>query len=210
MEGSQPLATESFSLSWLVNSNPKIEPLEDSNEAMDGDTVSRRLHHQTQSFDFNVCVGDQSSNPLVHADKLFSNGLIMPVFIKPSNSTTETAAVSISNASSPMHSSPPSRDPSPRVWTHRFFLKKWRRYSGKILQKYFKLLMPSCRNRSGSRRNTRVDDLDTREREVKSLSSTPEQSPARSTPDYNPRGNWGDTDRSVYEAILYCKRSNGL
>ncbi|GAB4861664.1 hypothetical protein Ancab_036916 [Ancistrocladus abbreviatus] len=195
MEASQSLATESFSFSWLVNSNPKIEIPEDSNDlVMDDHTVLKRSCYETQSFHFNVCVPEQSNDPPVCAEKLFANELIMPVSINSSENTTETVGS-------------PFGDRSPSVWSHRFLLKKWQKSSKKILQKYFRFLVPLCPNRTELRRNARVDDLDSRASEVMSLSSTPAESPRSSTTYYNSRGNLSDTESSVHEAILYCKRS---
>ncbi|GMH00466.1 hypothetical protein Nepgr_002305 [Nepenthes gracilis] len=204
MEISHPLATESFSHSWLVDSSHhrSIEPL-------DGPNRASNHSEETLNFNFNFCVSE-SPDSLVHADKIFSNGQIMPVFVV--NPSRKTEPFNTFNSPSILYSSvPQSRNCSSSSTPHSLFPRKWWKFSKKILQKCFGLLMLApCHSSTGSRRSTRVDDLDRRSREVKSLSNTPQASPRRSSSStsFYPGGNWSDSENSIYEAILYCKRSS--
>ncbi|KAH9677494.1 putative membrane-associated kinase regulator 6 [Citrus sinensis] len=90
---SQPLSIESFSYSWLVNLKPSLESLDSSLRAsldacdeasfieMDPRLPpSKRFIRNSQDFKFDFPVS-QSPLALVHADELFSNGYVMPLFV---------------------------------------------------------------------------------------------------------------------------------
>ncbi|KAL5859621.1 hypothetical protein ACOSQ4_000917 [Xanthoceras sorbifolium] len=96
METSQSLATESFSYSWLSNVKPSFDSLDESlrasldsyHEAISTDLdykiiKSQRFWAEAQNFNFDIPVS-QSPAALLHADELFSDGLIKPVYVDPS------------------------------------------------------------------------------------------------------------------------------
>ncbi|KAJ6764871.1 KINASE REGULATOR-LIKE PROTEIN putative-RELATED [Salix koriyanagi] len=95
MEASQPISIESFSYSWLVNLKPSLESLDNSFRAsLDASDEasfiemdprmppSKRFFINSQDFKFDFPIS-QSPLTLVHADELFSNGYVMPLFIDP-------------------------------------------------------------------------------------------------------------------------------
>uniref|UniRef100_A0A803M328 Uncharacterized protein n=1 Tax=Chenopodium quinoa TaxID=63459 RepID=A0A803M328_CHEQI len=66
MDTSQPLATESFSYSWLATESELHK------------TISNNISETSHNFDFDISISKTCPSSLVHADKLFSNGLILP------------------------------------------------------------------------------------------------------------------------------------
>ncbi|TXG62958.1 hypothetical protein EZV62_009952 [Acer yangbiense] len=100
METSQSLAVESFSYSWLSNVKPSFDSLDESPRAsldslheatsadLDYKTVkSQRLQGESQDFNFDIPISP-SPAPFLHADELFSDGLIKPVYVDPSKIET--------------------------------------------------------------------------------------------------------------------------
>ncbi|KAK9045169.1 hypothetical protein V6N11_059058 [Hibiscus sabdariffa] len=95
MEASEPLSIESFSYSWLVNLKPCLDGVDDSLRAsldacdeasfieMDPTMPpSKRFFRHSQDFMFDFPIS-QAPLPLVHADELFSDGYVMPLFVNP-------------------------------------------------------------------------------------------------------------------------------
>ncbi|GAB2224128.1 hypothetical protein Droror1_Dr00004875 [Drosera rotundifolia] len=191
------LATESFSYSWLANPNPSstIASLVNNHD------------HPDHNFIFDVCL----SESIVHADKIISNGVIIPLFVDPSK---EKERLMNTSDFFPRYSSSSScrvlASSSTRSW--KIIPRKWRGSSKDIVIKWLRFFRLNW-SPSGSRRCMRVDDLERRSREVitsRSTISSPEVSPARSsTTSYCSRGTSNDPESSVYEAILYCKKSIG-
>lgn len=207
MENSNPLATESFSYSWLVDKNPHS---------------SDKSTEKDQSFDFDVPF---TSLSLVHADEIFSDGHIMPIYVDRS---------SLKTASS-VPQSPVSQHQYVSNKKRRFLLGKWRKSSKRILRKCFGLVKPFYQTIGCSRKSNRVDDLQRKVCEVRSWSNSVETSPRRSAVDdcnnygfkkvkswssssqASPRispartsNAWCVDESSIHEAILYCKRSIGM
>ncbi|XP_006491204.1 probable membrane-associated kinase regulator 6 isoform X2 [Citrus sinensis] len=96
METSSPLAIESFSYSWLSNVETLLdgidEPLRTSLDSS-SEAISKEL---AENFNFDIPTS-QSSAALLHADELFSDGLIKPEFVDPSKildaSTSDLTAI---------------------------------------------------------------------------------------------------------------------
>ncbi|XP_041001912.1 probable membrane-associated kinase regulator 6 [Juglans microcarpa x Juglans regia] len=227
METSQPdLATESFSFSWLSNEELPDHlddhlgciPFRASNfdSTSHDETTSkcsfskenskRYSELETQNFDFNVPISQSSSSSdLVHADELFSNGIIKPVFKNPQRIRYYSSSI-VSNGNNPLipfsSASSSSRTLVPTVQVNCHFLRRWKRTlaTGRILRECFGYLCrPLCRRvLRGSRKCTRVDDIDRRSLEVKSWSSSPQASPEQ---------RFADMESSIHEAVLHCKRS---
>ncbi|KAL3536760.1 hypothetical protein ACH5RR_000126 [Cinchona calisaya] len=237
MENSQPLATDSFSYSWLINRKPSfdglLESLRPSLDCIPSETIPI-VHHLNykifkddhQDFDFNVTPGSKSSIGLVDADEIFLDGLIKPVFpnrdwtkIQASTSSVPTTPISLAVTSGPIS------------------VRKWTKPSNKVLQKCFSLLMPFCSGFECSRKSIRVDDLDRKVLEVRSRKNSQEAPPDcrteahsafevckglksqdtkswRNSPQASPlrspphyTDDWCDIESSIHEAILHCKRS---
>ncbi|KAL8471874.1 hypothetical protein ACS0TY_029198 [Phlomoides rotata] len=179
----ETLATESFSYSWLVEKKLPHSSYENPN----------------QSFDFDVSF---TSSSLVHADEIFSDGHIMPIYVDRSSLKTANSA-----PQSPVSFGQQIVGNKKRY----FLLEKCRR----ILRKYFGFV--KLYQKMGCwRKSNRVDDLERKVcenglkyglKKAKSMkgcstqASSPRVSPARSS------NAWCVDESSIHEAILYCKRS---
>ncbi|XP_052194358.1 probable membrane-associated kinase regulator 6 [Diospyros lotus] len=195
METSQAIAIESFSCSWLTNKRFSFdslsEPLRTSLD-VPGEDISQESDHkiarskkfleEAQNFNFDTSF-PKAPATLVHADEIFSNGLILPKFGDLGNKGASDAS-SLAPSSSLR-----TVCPSDRIRT--YFLKRWRKSSRRILKKYLGFFRPFCREVGCSRRGIRVDDIDGREVwEEESLSSS---TPQRGKGNYV--GNWCDIKR---------------
>ncbi|KAJ6677227.1 MEMBRANE-ASSOCIATED KINASE REGULATOR 6-RELATED [Salix viminalis] len=191
METSQSLSIESFSYSWLVNLKPSLESLDSSlrtsidapDEAffieMDPRMPpSKRFFGNSQDFKFDFPIS-QSPRALVHADELFSNGYVMPLFFDPLR--IEAYDVSDSTPALP-NLFPRTKNPWP-------FFRRIR----------------------GHRSSSRAESIDSKVQAMKNWVCSAETSPrisvANSSDDCWRRS--CDSDSSIYEAVLHCKRSNG-
>ncbi|KAJ6294979.1 hypothetical protein OIU76_022961 [Salix suchowensis] len=222
METSQSLSIESFSYSWLVNLKPSLESLDSSLRAsidapdeaffieMDPRMPpSKRFFGNSQDFKFDFPIS-QSPLTLVHADELFSNGYVMPLFFDPLR--IEAYEVSDSTPALPTSSHVPktlvSACNKPRRCSS---LKRCRRVSKRMIQKYLDFLRPFFRRIRGHRSSSRAESIDSKVQAMKSWVCSAETSPrisvANSADDCWRRS--CDSDSSIYEAVLHCKRSNG-
>ena len=212
-----PLAVESFSYSWLINVKSSLDglgsPLRTSLDISDEATSkgkdynvlkSQRLMDEAQNFNFDVPTS-QSSVALIHADEVFSNGFIVPMFINPSKK--EALDTSHSLSSVPV-SSLPSRPGIPAVGIHCSFFRKWQKSSKSALYKCFGFFRPLRGKIGGSRKSIRVDDIDRRLWEAKSWRGSPQPSLKQSAS--SSVGDWCHMESSIHEAVLYCKRSIGI
>lgn len=179
MEASQPLATDSFSYSWL--------PLRESTSS----SISSTPQAEYQNFNFDTSI-THSPSFLAHADELFSDGLIKPVFLDPSTKTKK-----------------PNCPSSPRtVEIHHGILSRWKTSTCKtlrILSRYVNQLRKKVRC---SRKSNKVDDIGKKEWEAKRWSSFQQESPKPIS--VYPIGALHDHENSIYEAVLHCKRSIGM
>ncbi|XP_004231196.2 probable membrane-associated kinase regulator 6 [Solanum lycopersicum] len=190
MENSQPpLATESFSYSWLLNRKPSIDGLtesprpsysdddhdnDDEEEDMKFIAYSKRFLEEAQNFNFDVHPVSES----VHADEIFSHGHIMPRYLDKSKIESFREALNNFNIISSVPSSS-SFHPTPRVSDSTTstqaddFLKKWRRFSRRVLVKWFGFIRPISKRISSSRKSTaKVDDLQRKVSEIQSCKAT--------------------------------------
>lgn len=235
METSQPLSIESFSYSWLVNLKPSLESLDNSlRTSLDASDEassyiemdprmppSKRFFRSSQDFKFDFPAVSQSSPlTLVHADELISNGYLMPLFVEP----LKIEALEASN-STPNLSTTSSHSPKPLVPANDSdcsSLRRCRRLSRRILHKYLNFLRPLYRRIRGgdhdhkaSSSSSKAGHGDKRVQVVKSNSSkvySSETSPRISVA-YSADECWRkscDSDSSIYEAVLHCKRSIGM
>ncbi|KAA8539988.1 hypothetical protein F0562_026680 [Nyssa sinensis] len=219
METSQPLSIESFSYSWLVNLKPSFEsfddPLRASLDASDEASfiemdpklpASKRFFRVSQDFNFDLPIS-QSPLTLVHADELISNGFLMPLFAKPLKAEAYDAADSIPTTPVSLHAQINLHSASKFRCSS---LRRCRRLSRRLLQKYMDFLRPLCQKLRGQRSDSRAESINTRIREVKNWIYSPSASP-RTSVAYS-ADNWRrscDSESSIHEAVLHCKRSIG-
>ncbi|EEF49024.1 probable membrane-associated kinase regulator 6 [Ricinus communis] len=217
METSQPLSIESFSYSWLVNLKPSLESLDSSLRAsLDASDEasfiemdprmppSKRFFRNSQDFKFDFPTS-QSPLTVVHADELFSNGYVMPIFVDPLK--IESYEVSDSASALPASSHAPKVVVSGRK-TRCSSLRRCRTLSKQMFQKYFDFLRPLYRRIRGHRSSTRAEKMDTKVQVMKrwmySAEASPRISVAYSVDDWRRSC---DSESSIYEAVLHCKKS---
>lgn len=225
MENSQTLSIESFSYSWLINLKPSLDSLDNSLrtslDAYDEASFiemdprmppSKRFIIDGQEFNFDFPVS-QSPLSLVHADELFSNGLISPLFLNPLKMGTYDASDTIPNSPTSFSSSPlVSKTIVSASKSRCCSLKRCRRLSRRVIQKYLDFLRPLYqRFRSDRRSGSRAEAVGSRTQiGKKNLVGSPESSPRMSVAYY--ADDWRkscDSESSIYEAVLHCKRSIG-
>lgn len=221
METSQTLSIESFSYSWLANLKPSLESpghsfrasLDIYDEALFIEidpnlSSSNRFIRVSQEFNFPI---SQAPATLVHADEMISNGLLMPFFVKQFKAADAYDHGSDSTKTLPCPSfSPEKLSSGNRIRCSS--LRKCRKLTKKIFQKYVDFLRPLCQRVRGRRSGCRVGTFTSRmhgERnwEYCSASTSPRVSVAYSA------DNWRmscDSESSIHEAVLHCKRTVGM
>ncbi|CAI9768870.1 unnamed protein product [Fraxinus pennsylvanica] len=189
MENSNPLATESFSYSWLAHKNPSTDFFLNSLKTSSGNSIEVGSKEQNFKFDFPVSASPFS---LAHADEIFSDGRIMPIYFersKPEAFSTSTSAPGMPISSYSMRSrceqlpegSLEKKFPGQPRSIRYFFLGKWRKSSKGVLQKCFGFVWPFYKTLACSRKNIRVDDLERKVCEVQSWNNSLQASPRPST-----------------------------
>ncbi|KAL0426064.1 UNVERIFIED_CONTAM: putative membrane-associated kinase regulator 6 [Sesamum radiatum] len=175
MENSQPLATESFSYSWLSDRTP---------HSSDGVLNNLRLEflenccENDPNFNFDVHF-TPSPTPLVHADEIFSDGHIMPLYVDRSN-VVRALRTSTSVPPSPV-SSCYLESPFLANKNQYCLLGRWRKSSKRIFRKCFGFVKPLCQSIGRPRKSSRVDDLERKVCEIQSWSNSLEASPRPSS-----------------------------
>ncbi|XP_058773347.1 probable membrane-associated kinase regulator 6 [Vicia villosa] len=222
MEVTHPLSIESFSYSWLFNLKPSLDQsLETSSFRISVDAIdelgssfiemdprmpsSRRFFINSQDFKFDFPISQQSSlTTLVDADQLFSNGYLMPLCdydSSNSNSNSTLPSSSISHVPKKVVPIENSRSPS---------LKRCRTLSKRMIQKYLNFLKPLCRKlRSQKSGSSKHENGMKRTQSVKNVRGSYCESSPRISVAYS-TDNWRmscDSDSSIYDAVLHCKRS---
>ncbi|KAI4328420.1 hypothetical protein L6164_020777 [Bauhinia variegata] len=213
METSLPLATDSFSHSWLSNSKHPLgglgEPPRDSLHSCYGETSKEfkfcMEESRSQNFNFDFSVTQSPAAAVAHADELFCDGLIRPVFVEPSKG--EFCSTPDATQTRPRFSLSSSPALTQTLQIHGGFLTKMTRSTRRTLKDLVKCLS-QFRHRVGfSRKSTRVDDFDKTELQLERWSSSMPASPkpvlAYSVRDLH------DHENPIYEAVLHCKRSIG-
>ncbi|KAI4314175.1 hypothetical protein L6164_027110 [Bauhinia variegata] len=208
METSLPLATDSFSYSWFPNRKLPLElleePLRDSSLHNSHGETSKEFNFsmihseaaESQNFNFDFSV-TQSPSVLAHADELFCDGLIRPVFADPSKG--ELCSTPDANETRRRFSFS-SGNLTPILQTHRGFLTKMTRSTRRTFKDLVRCLNQFRSKVGFSRKSTRVDDF---ERWSSSQPASPKQVIAYSISDLY------DYENQIYEAVLHCKRSIG-
>ncbi|KAK6925902.1 hypothetical protein RJ641_007621 [Dillenia turbinata] len=216
METSQPLSIESFSYSWLINLKPSFEDLDDSfRTSLDASDEalfiemdprkppSKRFLGDVQDFKFDFPASD-SPVAIVHADEIFSNGLLMPLFVDPMKMEAYDASDSISAI--------PSSSPSPETLLEGSkircaSLRRYRKLYKRLLHKYLKFVTPFCQRLQGCGSSSKTSSADSRRQVVKNWVCSPESSPRTSVASACDWRMSCDSESSIYEAVLHCKRS---
>nr|XP_027187855.1 uncharacterized protein LOC101493269 [Cicer arietinum] len=197
-ETSLPLASDSFSYSWLSNSNNSPvdfldeEPHRESFSSFYGDTTLEEFNtsNNVQNFNFDTCI-TQSNFVLVHADEIFSNGILTPVFVDSSKiellcNTQDPIQTNIGASFSTR------RLTSKNMEIHHGFLTRWRKSTWRTLLQFFRYFNPLRQKLGKSTKNNKVDDVDKIDWKA------------------SPIGDFHiDHDNSIYDAVLHCKRSIG-
>ncbi|GMJ06487.1 MEMBRANE-ASSOCIATED KINASE REGULATOR 6 [Hibiscus trionum] len=216
METSQPLSIESFSYSWLVNLKPSLDGLDGSLRASIDDEASfiemdprmppsKRFFRNSHDFKFDFPIA-QTPLTLVHADELFSDGRVMPFFVN--DSKIETYRVSDLNSTLPTATTCASDLDVPQSKTNRH---RCRRLSKRIFSKYLNFLRPLYRSvLRRNKSNVRAESVDARGQVRKnwlySTATSPRISVAYSADEWRKSC---DSESSIYEAVLHCKKSIG-
>ncbi|KAJ7969857.1 putative Membrane-associated kinase regulator-like protein [Quillaja saponaria] len=215
METTQPISIESFSYSWLVNIKPSLESLDNSlSAALDASDEasfiemdprmppSKRFFKNSMDFKFDF----PNSQSLVHADELFSDGYLLPFFVDSMKMEAYQAADFI--PSSQPSSSHAQKDVLPTCPSKCASLRKGKGLSKRLFHKYLYFLRPWYRRLRGQKSNSRAENVAKRVRAVKDWDYMSEASPRISVA-YSAE-NWRrscDSESSIYEAVLHCKRS---
>lgn len=222
----QPLSIESFSYSWLVNLKPSLEGLEtsirasmDAYEESNSSFIemdptmppSKRFLRNSQDFKFDFPIS-QSPLALVHADELFANGYVLATAAEPEQDSKPDIS-SVSSSSNILNPNGPVRK-----LTTCSSLRKYRKMSKRLFDKYLNFLVrPLYRKIHGRRSTNSRNDLhhhqnlaDSRvhgvDNWVYSTQTSPRVSVAYSADDWRKSC---DSETSIYEAVLHCKRSFG-
>ncbi|BAB10438.1 unnamed protein product [Arabidopsis thaliana] len=228
-EASMPLVPiDSFSYSWLVNF-PSLEATiddhhqtyEDSSSSSSFIEMDPRLppsrrffiktsHESSFKFDNFVSFSDEDHS-LVHADELFRDGYVMPYRLKPTSAATEEESEPLDTTTSEkIDTRGLNSKPSPTS------SRKLRRVSKWVLLKYLDFLTPLCKRlrRCRSAVTTGSIGMDSRIRVTTSCRSRVYSDEMTSSPrisvadDYYWRRSC-DSESSIYEAVLHCKKSFG-
>lgn len=213
----QSLATESFSYSWLVNKSPPFDHHE-------------YLKSSFRDTNFNF---DTSPFTLIHADEIFSNGHILPIYVDQTKikESLSTSPSLLGIPSLPCRNS--TYQDSKMSYCH--FFRNLRKSSKRVIRVCVGVLRPFCHKIKCSRKSVRVDDIDRKVWEVQSQGNSVQASPRKfnknddyrklrkvkscsnfsqefvpkSTPS-NSINVYCDIESSIYEAVLHCKRSIGM
>jgi hypothetical protein len=239
MESTYPLSIESFSYSWLVNRTPSLDQSLDSSSfriSLDASCdeassfiemdpkmpSSRRFFINSQDLKFDFPTSQQSSlTTLVDADQLFSNGYLMPLFVESlkiesyeyDSSNSNSTSTSDSNSTLASSTSHVPQKVVPLENSRSPSFKRCRTLSRRMFLKYLNFLRPFCRKLRGPKNSKHENNVVKRTQSVKNIkghycdSYSPRISVAYSA-DYSRAS--CDSDSSIYEAVLHCKRSIGM
>ncbi|KAK4786865.1 hypothetical protein SAY86_010698 [Trapa natans] len=221
MDSPQLSTVESFSYRWLVNLKPSHqgldsflgEYLESRDEAsfieMDPRLPqSKRFYRKSSSYDFKFdCPASSVPLALVHADELFSGGYVLPIFANPVK-RIKSCEAQFDSTSTPSSYSRAANFCADGSKIHSPSLKRYGRLSNRAWNKYFQLFRPLWQIIRKCKLSSKRD----RSRAQSSMNYVyPTDSSPRISSVYY-ADNWRrscDSDSSIYEAILHCKRSIG-
>ncbi|GFP81043.1 probable membrane-associated kinase regulator 6 [Phtheirospermum japonicum] len=212
----QSPSIESFSYSWLANLNPIStvdHPSHDHDETsfieMDPRLPPSKRFFRVSSSDhfcFDFPASDESPLGLVHADELISNGFVVPLFVK--DNKDEMIKTHRFEHVDDYYSTSSTSAPKKRVRCGP--LRKCQRLSKRFFEKYFKYLLRPfwCRLRRYPF-DSRSGDVRMKW-ELSAATLSPRTSLAYSSADDNYYWRRScDSESSIYEAVLHCKRTQG-
>ncbi|KAL5729756.1 hypothetical protein ACHQM5_002659 [Ranunculus cassubicifolius] len=189
------LSVESFSFKWVINLKHSFDGLGDSFRSsleasdhtsfIDMDPTWRKRSLGGEG-DFNF---PSSSSMLVHADEVFSKGLLMPFLFTPSSTDN-----GITTFAEVLKKSSASRRSS-------FLLKCWKSWR-RALKKHLCFLGPSF--------GKVQDSCNSSSAEIMIDNTQCEETISRRTSTTNTdyiTYDWSDIEKSIQEAVLHCKRS---
>ncbi|XP_030548586.1 probable membrane-associated kinase regulator 6 [Rhodamnia argentea] len=223
MEASQPLSIESFSYSWLVNRNPSAEitdgsvraSLDASEEAyfieMDPRfPSSKSFRRNSISYDFKFDFPtSQPPLPFVHADEVFRDGYVLPFFVDPLKlKSCEASNHPTSSPPPPVHV---KRTVMPESKLRSPSLRQCRRLSRRIFRKYLHLFRPLVQMMRGRGTGPKAEETRGAKSQAIKNSVHPVECSPRISSAYS-ADEWRrscDSESSIYEAVLHCKRSIG-
>lgn len=202
MESTKPLAIDSFSYSWLSNVRTSFDDLDEPLRPsfVEGESYPEK----SQNFNFNVSVS-QLSPTLLHADELFADGIIKPFFAGKSGDQNFQASSSLKTCPTQSLYSFARKSIFPAIRIHWLAPARWRKSSVQALRRCITYLRPSCFKPGCGRKSTEAH-VDRRFQELGSWNCSPQPSQPQSPPSAYVTGDWSDTESSIYEAILHCKR----
>ncbi|KAJ9539616.1 hypothetical protein OSB04_026122 [Centaurea solstitialis] len=190
----ETLSVESFSYGWLANQNPALDIIPDDGSFIEMDpnlSPSKRFLVDPE-FDFDLPTS-QPPTAFVDADKLISNGILLPVNSYDARSTSVSIPVS-----------PPSSVPLYRK-SRSVSSRRCNRIPKRIIQKYIDLVKPLwSRIRRGGSDRSRVQGVDNWE-------FSPVSGPRRSEAGWaDNRRRSCDSESSIHEAVVHCKKTIGM
>ncbi|KAL3737588.1 hypothetical protein ACJRO7_019169 [Eucalyptus globulus] len=202
MESTKPLAIDSFSYSWLSNVRTSFDGLDESLRPSSVDSES--YTEKSQSFNFNVSLS-QLSPTLLHADELFADGIVKPFFAGKSANQNFQTSNSLKTCPTQSLYSFTGKTIFPAIRIHWLAPARLRKSSVQTLRRCIAYLRPSCFKSGCGRKSTKAD-ADRRFQEHGSWICSPQPSQPQSSASACVTGDWSDTESSIYEAILHCKR----
>lgn len=222
VETSQPLSIESFSYSWLINLKPSLESLSESfRAAMDSSDesffiemdpnmpASKRFKKLDKGLDFNFSISEQPTAAIVHADELFCDGLLMPLVDSSRTKEYSDSSPCAAPLSDFRHRNTASGD-------HKIRCSSLRRcrslVSRKMFEKYLYFLFPLLGKMRCCRLLSKNRAAGNGIWEVKNNKSCSSQASPRTSVGSFP-SDWRrscDSESSIHEAVLHCKRSIGM
>ncbi|KAK4766569.1 hypothetical protein SAY87_008211 [Trapa incisa] len=216
-ESSQLLSLECYSYRWLVDDGPSsISRMDSFRASIDGleegsfiemdprsppskRFVSSRMKSSSLDFKFDLKPPDY----LVHADELFAEGFVLPLFVDPSGMKADDQYIDMKIKLDP--SVPPTTVSGSKGWKRK--LLAWRRFFCKHLD----FLVPMCRSIIFPRDTRRALAARKSVHPARHVSDPMTTSSCASSvdDDRRQRHSWVESESSIYEAVLHCKRSNG-
>ncbi|XP_075493300.1 putative membrane-associated kinase regulator 6 [Primulina tabacum] len=214
----QSPSIESFSYSWLANLNAtSFDPdlylasndasyYHDESPFIEMDPrlpPSKRFIRVSSDFGFDFPVSE-SPLSLVHADEVISNGILVPIFVKDSKKDRlGTEDGHVTTTSGPLSAQNTLHSSSRVVCVSS---RRCRRLSKRWFHKYLKFLFRPffCKRRL-------VSKFGNMNKKWPGFSAA--TSPRSSSVTYSADDNWRrscDSESSIYEAVLHCKRTRDL
>ncbi|CAF2324144.1 unnamed protein product [Brassica rapa] len=215
---------DSFSYSWLVNFPSLEASIDDYHQTYEDSSSSsfiemdprlppsrrffiNKAHESSFKFDNFVSFSDQDHS-LVHADELIRDGYVVPYISKATSAATEEEYKPLDTKKEKKIETRDIKNKSPYI---KLKVSKW------VLFKYLDFLTPLCKRlrRCRSARSPGGIGSDTRIR-VRTLSRSrvysdeTTSSPRISVADDYYWRRSCDSESSIYEAVLHCKKSFGM